>query len=294
MPQPYSLDGMNDPDGLVAIEHGAAPLRVHGADAPPWRDRFWHPRFWRELVMITGLYFTYQAIGDYTSGSHALALADALAEVNLERTLGIFTERYVQSVALVMPGLAQFSDDYYATVHFAMPIVVLVWLWWRFPARYRVWRNALAWLTLIGFVVFVAFPVLPPRLLPASFGFVDTMKTLGGAGQLDAALLSDVGASYAAMPSLHIAWSVWCVAAMYPTLGRRWLKALLLADPILTTVVVIVTANHFYVDVIAGVIVAAMGVGLARVSWMRLCRAVAGKICSRRGVASRVGEARRG
>ncbi len=224
--------------------------------------------------MVAILYFAYEVVAEVTTGSHATALADGLAQVHLEQALGWFHEAYLQSLALHVPGLAQFCNDYYATVHFVMPVVVLVWLWWRFPARYRRWRNALAWLSGISLVVFVAFPVLPPRLLPSGFGFVDTMQTLGGAGHLDGVLLTDVGALYAAMPSLHVAWAAWCTFAMLPTVRHRWLKALLVADPIVTTIVVIVTANHYFVDVVAGVIVLGMGAGLAHVPWRKLSGAI--------------------
>jgi hypothetical protein len=293
---------MSEPDGIVTFER-ADPVVTERADSvvtqplasanealvPAWRERFWQPRFWRELVMVTVLYFAYEAVGDAMSGSHAEALANALAEVHLEKGLGIFAERYIQSVALSVPGLAAFCNDYYAIVHFVMPVVVLVWLWWRFPERYRQMRNVLAWLTGISFVVFVVFPVLPPRLLPPSFGFVDTMKTFGGAGRLDTVLLSYVGAQYAAMPSLHVAWATWCAVAMLPTVRRRWLKALLVVDPILTTLVVIVTANHYFLDVIGGLVVLLIGLAFARVAWGDLWRAGVGKVSEVRRVVRRQG-----
>ncbi|MGH9131374.1 MAG: phosphatase PAP2 family protein [Acidimicrobiales bacterium] len=253
-----------------SIEDPGGPSGLPPPVGASFRLRFWQLRFWRELVMVTVLYFAYEVVADATSGSHATALADALAQVHLERVLGLFHERQIQELALRVPGLAQFSNDYYANIHFVMPVVVLVWLWWRFPDRYSQWRNVLAWLTGISLIVFIAFPVLPPRLLPGNFGFVDTIKTLGGAGKLDGVLLKEVGAQYAAMPSLHVAWSLWCAVAMLPTVRHRWFKALLVADPVVTTCVVIVTGNHFFLDVFAGVVVLVMGVGLARLDWSRL------------------------
>lgn len=263
---------MDGSDAIVAVEQGYGDQISSSVPAPVeparvGRQRFWRPRFWRELVMITVLYFAYEAVSGATSGSHGAALADALAQVHLEAALGLFRERQVQALALSVRGLGQFCNDYYSTVHFVMPVVVLVWMWWRFPVRYRHWRNVLAWLTGISLIVFIVFPVLPPRLLPQQFGFIDTMKTLGGAGHLDGVLLTDVGAQYAAMPSLHVAWSLWCTVAMLPTVRHCWLKALLVADPIVTTFVVIVSANHYFLDVLAGVVVLVAGVGLAMIPW---------------------------
>lgn len=269
------LEGVSDGsqggshDGPRPASRGG-PRHEQPGESNSFRSRFWHPRFWRELVLVGVLYFAYEVVADVTAGSRATALANALSEVHLEQSLGVFDEHAIQAVVLKVRWLIQACNDYYATVHFVMPVVVLLWLWWRFPVRYRQWRNALAWLTAISLVVFVVFPVMPPRLLPHSFGFVDTVRTLGGAGHLDDVLLTDVGDPYAAMPSLHVAWALWCCVAMLPTVRHRWLRALLVADPIVTTFVVIVTANHFFLDVAAGVVVVAMGAGLAKLPWARL------------------------
>ncbi|MGH9073033.1 MAG: phosphatase PAP2 family protein, partial [Acidimicrobiales bacterium] len=228
------------------------------------------PRFWRELTVVVVFYVAYELIADVTAGSRYAALSNALAEVHLERAMGLFHEQAIQHFFLGDLWLVQASNDFYATVHFVMPVVALVWLWWKFPGRYRRWRNALAWLTGISLVVFVAFPVLPPRLLPATYRFVDTMQALGGAGRLDGVLLSDVGNAYAAMPSLHVAWAAWCAAALVCSVRRWWLKVLLVADPIATTFVVVVTANHLFLDVIGGALVLVAGIGLSRVPWPRL------------------------
>ncbi|MGH9068957.1 MAG: phosphatase PAP2 family protein [Acidimicrobiales bacterium] len=231
------------------------------------------PPFWRELATVVAFYVLYELTSDLTAGARHSALAHALGEIHLEQALGIFGEQSIQAFFLPHIRLVQASDLYYATVHFIMPAAVLVWLYWRFPARYRRWRNIMAWLMGVSLIAFLVDPVMPPRLLPASFHFVDTLKKVGGAGRLDSFLLKEVGDAYAAMPSLHVAWASWCAAATVPVVRRRWVKVLLILDPIVTTFVVIVTANHLFLDVVGGLVALAVGIGLARVPWLALAGA---------------------
>lgn len=236
-----------------------------GITVAPRRSRAGlRPRFWSELALVVAFYGLYELVSGVTSGASKAALGHALGEVRVERDLGIFWEQSVQRFFLGQVWLVQASNVFYATVHFVMPVVALLWLFWKFPARYRRWRNAMAWMMGLSLVVFIMDPVMPPRLLPAAYRFVDTMRIYRGAGSLDRVLLTDVGDLYAAMPSLHVAWAGWCAAALVPTVRRVWLKVLLIADPVVTTFVVLVTANHFILDVVGGVVVLAAGIGLSR------------------------------
>ncbi|MGH9103006.1 MAG: phosphatase PAP2 family protein [Acidimicrobiales bacterium] len=226
-------------------------------------------RWWGEVLVVALFYVAYSATSAVTGGKRSLAVANALREVHLERQLGIYFERSLQSAVLEAQWLVKACDVFYATIHFLLPIATLLWLYFKVPHRYRVWRNALGWATAIALVVFALFPVAPPRLLPPAYGFVDTMTTVGGAGHLDSTLLKEAGNQYAAMPSLHVVWAAWCAAALAPAVRRRWLAALLWADPFVTAFVVLVTANHFVLDVLAGLAVLAMGALLGRQSRFR-------------------------
>ena len=72
--------------------------------------------------------------------------------------------------------------------------------------------------------------------------------------------METISNQYAAMPSLHIAWAIWCTVALYPVLRRRWARALIVTYPIATMFAIVVTANHFWLDAVGGVI--ALGAGL--------------------------------
>lgn len=209
--------------------------------------------FWNQLAIALVVYFGYELTSNITSGSKTQAVTNAIKEVDFERRFHIFTEHGIQHFFLVHSvWLVKISDLYYTTVHFIMPIVVLVVLFKYYPERYLVWRNVLAIINFVALFVFAIFPVAPPRLLPLAYHFVDTQAVIGGAGGLDAMLMKDAGNLYAAMPSLHFAWAIWCAWALAPVVKNKWAKRALIADPIITTFVVIVTANHFWIDVIAG------------------------------------------
>lgn len=219
--------------------------------------------WWQELLVVGGFYFLYEWVASVTSGSRTQAMRDAGLEVKVERGMHIFNERAFQQGFLPQTWLIKTSDVFYTTVHFVLPVVVLVWLYTKAPNRYARWRNTFAWMTLISLGIFVLFPVAPPRLLPASFGFVDTLAKVGGGGPFESYLMKSAGDAYAAMPSLHFAWAAWCALALAPIVRNRLVKTLLWADPAITAFVVIVTANHYYLDLVAGGAVLAAGIALA-------------------------------
>jgi membrane-associated phospholipid phosphatase len=111
--------------------------------------------------------------------------------------------------------------------------------------------------TAVGFVCFWLLPVAPPRLLPGSFGIVDTMRATG-TGHVESTLISTAGDQYASMPSLHVAWAVWCALALYPVLRHRALRVLVAAYPVMTTLVVVATGNHYLLDAAAGALLAGL------------------------------------
>jgi membrane-associated phospholipid phosphatase len=185
------------------------------------------------------------------------AASHALSVVSAERTLGLFHERAVQAVFTPWDSVTDAFNTYYGGTHFLVPAAILAWLLLRHPERYARARTALAVMTAAGFVCFWLYPVAPPRLLPASFGFVDTMRD-GASGHLEGSLINTAGDQYASMPSLHVAWALWCALALYP-MFRHWaLRALVVAYPVMTTLVVVATGNHYFLDAAAGTLLACL------------------------------------
>jgi hypothetical protein len=156
-------------------------------------------------------------------------------------------------------------NAYYGGTHFLVPAFVLGWLLFRHPGQYGRARTALAVTTAVAFVVFWLFPVAPPRLLPARFGILDMLRAPDGSGHFETTLITAAGDRYASMPSLHVAWAVWCALALYPVVRPRILRALVVSYPLMTILVVVVTGNHFFLDAAAGTL-------LACVTWVAVTR----------------------
>ncbi|MDQ1397683.1 MAG: hypothetical protein QOG64_2942 [Acidimicrobiaceae bacterium] len=225
--------------------------------------------WWIEFPGLLAAYYLYEyGFRIFVAGSTPAAARNARRVIAMERAIGLYHEADIQKAFLGHHLFIEFWDIYYGTIHFVMPVVGLIWLWRRFPDRYLRWRNTLAATILFALIGFAAIPLMPPRLLPARYHFVDTEATIGGQGILDQGAMKDVGNQYAAMPSLHIAWSAWCAFAMVPVIRRRWLKVLTAAYPFATLFAVVVTANHYILDGAGGLV--ALGLGYAAaVGWER-------------------------
>ena len=234
-------------------------------------------RWWREVLYIAAFYGVYTAIrdtqGSAGGGAHApsaTALRHAKDVIKIERHLLIFHEHQIQHFFIAhlssfTAPFFQFWDLWYGTAHFVVTAGVVIWLFRRQPGRYQYWRNTLAILTALALVGFAAFPLMPPRLLPyVPYGFVDTLARYGGSWSFDSGAMTHVSNQFAAMPSLHIGWSTWCALCIYPACRRAWTKALTVAYPIVTLFCIVVTANHYFLDALGGLLILALGMGIAR------------------------------
>ncbi len=221
-------------------------------------------RWWREVLYILGFYALYSIIRN-TQGSASVSEAHAFANarhvISAERALGVYHERSIQHTFLNWHPFIEFWDVFYGTFHFVVTVIALILLFRRFPARYPRWRNTLAATTALALVGFAVYPLMPPRLLPASYGFVDTLRVFGGLWSFESGPVARVSNQYAAMPSLHFAWSTWSALVLFPLLRRPWSKTLVVLYPAATLFAIVVTANHYVLDAAGGA--AALAVGSA-------------------------------
>jgi membrane-associated phospholipid phosphatase len=150
---------------------------------------------------------------------------------------------------------------WYQLAHLTVTLVVLGLCYLRRPDAYRGARNALVVTNVVGLVVFYLYPVMPPRLLPGG-GYVDTVAAAGFGSSHTGPVPAD---QYAAMPSLHLAWAVWTASVGMLLLARHRARLLWLLYPVVTATAVVVTANHYVLDVVAGVAVAVVALLASRV-----------------------------
>ena len=127
-----------------------------------------------------GLYTLVRDLRGNKPVSTAQAITNAKRIIGLERTFGIFHEVNIQHWFLSRRGWLHQDVGrlLHGTIHFAAAIGVLLLLFFFFPKDYRLWRNTLAFTTGLALIGFYFFPLMPPRLLPAHYHFVDTHKTI--------------------------------------------------------------------------------------------------------------------
>ena len=240
-------------------------------------------RWWKEVLTALVFYFVYSAIRNTqgsASVSETLAFRNARRIIRWEELLGMYHEEAIQD-AVIGGGrlLMSFWNLFYGTFHFLVTIGVLVLLFRRAPERYRRWRNVLAATTALALVGFALYPLMPPRLLPPAYGYVDSLKVFGSPWSFDSSAMQKLSNQYAAMPSLHFAWALWCGLAVVPALRRNWSKAMAVLYPILTLFAIVVTGNHFWLDAVGGALAVGGGVlyaSLVSRGWLRLPRRSAG------------------
>lgn len=235
------------------------------------RDSYERPvqrsHWWREVLIVAVFYGLYTLVRDLRGDkpvSVTQAFTNAKRIIHLERWVGLFHEAGVQHFFLSDRALIRLCDDFYGTLHFVVTIVVLVLLFFRFPSRYREWRNTLALTTALALVGFYFFPLMPPRLLPPGYGFVDTLKVIGGLWDFSSGPVTDVSNQYAAMPSLHTAWATWSACALASTIRPLWGRVAVFAYPAFTVFAIVVTANHYFADAIAGLLLLAASAFIAQ------------------------------
>ncbi|MFC5720398.1 phosphatase PAP2 family protein [Streptomyces gamaensis] len=223
------------------------------------------PRWWTELPLIAVVYGLYSAGRLLVRGDVQPAVDHGLSILDLEKALRINFEHPLNRLFTEHPSLGIPADFAYASLHYLLTPAILVWVFRRRPEHYRFLRSWLMTATLIGLIGFTLLPTCPPRLLDAGQGFVDTMAQYGSYGWWggDASAPRGLGGmtnQYAAMPSLHVGWALWCGLVLWRHGRRTWLRIAALCYPLVILLVVMGTANHYFLDAVAGA--AVMGAGL--------------------------------
>lgn len=196
-----------------------------------------------EAAVVLGLYALWQEGGNLADTHVAGAAANARWVWHAERVLRLPSEVSVQHLILPHHWLVQAVNGFYDIAHVPALIAFLIWMYFRHRDAYRRWRTIGAVLTGASLLIQM-IPVAPPRLMP-QLGFVDTAMRYhesvyapGGIG--DATQL-------AAMPSVHIAWSLFIAVAVIAVSTSRW-RWLVALHPAATIFAVVATANHWWLD----------------------------------------------
>jgi PAP2 superfamily len=205
-----------------------------------------------ELGLWAGLYGAYLALRNFTIGSADEAFSNAATVVDVERAVGIFHEVAVQKTLALTFGLERFFDIYYMVGFGPVIFATLLWLGTRHREEYRRLRTVLLLSIGIASLAYVLLPTAPPRLV-AGLGIADTV---GLSGHDTGSFAGIKFNPYAAMPSMHVGWSL-LVGLIGLRVARRTIpRVLFAAHPILMALTVTATGNHYFLDSIVGIAVA--------------------------------------
>ncbi|MFG2571749.1 phosphatase PAP2 family protein [Streptomyces sp. NPDC048481] len=243
------------------------------------------PRLWFEILLIAVSYWTYSLVRNAVPEQRGAALRNADWIWHAERTLGVAWEESVNHAANSVTWLIVGMNYYYATLHFVVTLAVLVWLYRSHPGRYGAARLVLFATTAVALAGYYLYPLAPPRLMPGG-DFVDTVAAHRTWGSMASGDLKHMSNQYAAMPSMHIGWSVWCGLTVFALARLPWVRILGLLYPVGTLVVIVATANHFWLDAVGGLLCLAFGFAVARLWYGALPYALPRSV-PRRGPAKR-------
>ncbi|GKQ33656.1 inositol phosphorylceramide synthase [Streptomyces sp. A012304] len=232
------------------------PSRLHRLRAPR------RPRLWFEILLIAVSYWTYSLIRNAVPEQKAEALRNADWIWQAEHHLGIAVEESVNHAVNSVTWLVVGMNYYYATLHFVVTLGVLVWLYRSHPGRYAATRLVLFATTGVALVGYYLYPLAPPRLMNGN-DFIDTVVVHQTWGSMASGDLKNMSNQYAAMPSMHIGWSVWCGLTIFALAKLPWARILGLVYPAATLVVIVATANHFWLDAVGGVLCLGFGFTVA-------------------------------
>jgi hypothetical protein len=229
--------------------------------APLLRRVATRPNLLLELLLIRVTYAAYQRTRLEAAGSRAVAEEHARQILSIEKSLFLDIEHAVNHAVVQVGWLRTFFDFYYTSFHFVVPLTVLGVLYWRRPADYRWARTAIGFTTVLALVGFFFYPLAPPRLMPG-LGIIDTIHGVQDFSKPDYGTLTEVTNQYAAMPSLHFGWSLWCGLTIAIVAPRWWMKALGLLHPTFTVAAIVATGNHWVLDAVGGAAVVGAGFAL--------------------------------
>lgn len=207
----------------------------------------------REVAIAGGLFLAYKLGRVFARGHEHLAIEHARLVHRAERFLHLPSEASIQA-SLHAETLFRIANVYYTYVHFPLIAIFLVWGLLRRPiAQYRWARNLWILQTGAALVLHIGFPLAPPRMFP-QWGFTDTMTTYGPSPYDGASGV--LANQFAAMPSLHVGWAV-LIAYVVIRTGPRWLAVIATCHAVLTLAIVVVTANHWWLDAVAAIVLLA-------------------------------------
>ena len=219
------------------------------------------PKGWGDLFLQLVFFFLayqgYQIVRGFADGRSHDALSNGAHVISLERSLGTFFEPGLQQAVLSHQWLIDVANWMYFNTHFVVTVGVLAWIYLFRNDYFYFVRNMFLVAMGLALIGYAAFPTAPPRMFPQD-GFTDTIASFTNVAQDKNSVASFLVNPYAAVPSMHIAFSL-MVAVPAMTLSRSWpVKLAWSLYPPVVFFVILVTANHYWFDAAVGAMVACL------------------------------------
>lgn len=218
-----------------------------------------------EVALIGALYAVYSLSRNLSNASEKVAFSHAKTIMKIEDTLGFDVEHPIHHFFRDKTYIYIFANYFYGSLHFIATLFCLFYVFFKDPERFSKVRNTIIISTLIALVGFITYPLMPPRLLPASYDYLDTLAKYPTFWSFNSKGFAKISNQFAAMPSVHIVWSSWCVFALWPYMKNNYKKAALFLYPLTTIFVIIVSSNHYILDAVGAFIVLTLGYLLSRI-----------------------------
>jgi uncharacterized membrane protein len=222
----------------------------------------------RQVAIWLAIDSFYELVRGFAEGNPAEAFVNGKAVAGLEQATGTFFEVDLQRAMLHHRWIVDIADFLYMNAHFVLTTAFLTWLYMRRNESFYFVRNMFIAAMGMAVVVHMLLPTAPPRLL-TQYGFVDTVDQVAHVDQ-DSGAISLLVNKYAAVPSMHVGFALMVGVTAIALSRRRGWRFLWAGYPLLVLFVVIVTANHFWLDAAAGATVAVVAALLARGPLTRL------------------------
>jgi membrane-associated phospholipid phosphatase len=232
------------------------------------------PRGWLDLLWQLSLWFAfllaYQIARGIADRNTSKAFENALTVIDIEQRADALFELTLQRWIHSSELLTTLTSWTYWMSQFTVVGLTLLWVYLRRNDAFLRFRNTIMLANVIGLAGYALLPTAPPRMFP-SFGFVDTLAAFSSVNH-GSGLVELASNPYAAMPSLHAADALIVGVVLATVVRRRLFKVLWLLWPAWVWFTVMATANHFWLDIVAGIAVAALA---AAVVYRRPLRSLA-------------------
>jgi hypothetical protein len=203
----------------------------------------------------------YEAVRGVAGDDRTAAFANGRAILDAERSVHTLFEAHLERAVGRIGALSAATRAVYWISEFVLLVLALTWAYFANRGLYARFRDSVLVANVVGLLGYLLFPTAPPRL----FGGAGFANRFSGQPPPEHAggLIAFAANPYAAMPSIHAADAlligVFLAAATASLAGR----VLWSCWPAVVFFAVLATGNHFWLDVVAGIAVALVGLAVA-------------------------------